>query len=73
MANEQIYEYGEYCEKCLGVENVGTFCEIPLCAVCWKDDDKSLQDWFAGEVKKALIESGIYEELPGGKFKKIET
>ncbi len=78
MSQEQIYEAGEYCEKCLGVEKVGRW-KMPnsetlgfdICQVCW-DDAEGLKIWFTSELEETLAASGEYEKLPSGKWKRIE-
>lgn len=76
MTGAQILEAGEYCEKCLGEDELFRYA-IPgsaegegflLCGPCIDDRD-TLVGWLAVEIEKELRESGDWEESADGRWK----
>lgn len=70
---EQIYEEGEYCEKCLGVENLGKWelggSPATICSDCW-DDKPGFKKWFLQELEEVLERSDEYEKISDGKWRR---
>lgn len=82
---EQIYEEGEYCAICLGVENLGLWYlkgtdaegktepfSLTICNPCYADK-AALQMWLAKEMEKALERDPTMERLPDGRWKRKNT
>ncbi len=68
-------ELMEPCEKCGKVARGGRWCVpgdedgMPICQECWEDRD-SFAKWFEAELEKAVIESGEFEQLTDGKWRR---
>lgn len=77
FAGEQIFEEGEYCDKCLGIEQLGKWSPGPkdldvtytICQGCWNDQE-SFKEWFVQELEDALAAApDEWERLPDGKWR----
>lgn len=74
-AFEVIEKLMEPCEKCGSRESVGRLmlppdCDLAICKTCHDDRDNSLVDWFAKELEEAVAESGEYEKMADGKWRR---
>jgi hypothetical protein len=77
VCREEIFEEGEYCDVCMGVENLGSWkpgrpdtdIEYAICAACWADQDK-FHEWFVGQIEEALASNpDEWEKLPDGRWR----
>jgi hypothetical protein len=73
----QIYEEGEYCDRCLGTEQLGSWnpggkdIDLPytICQACWADQE-GMEKWFVQELEDALASNpDEWEKLPDGKWR----
>jgi len=73
--SEQIYESGEYCVVCLGVDNLGRWGDanspIIVCTPCYEDTSK-FKAWIMREMEEGLAADPEMEKLPNGKWKRKE-
>lgn len=84
-SHTQIYEDGEYCVVCLGVEHLGQWhlkgtdadgktepFDLTVCQACY-DDKARLNAWLIAEMEAALEADPTMERLPDGKWAKVKT
>ncbi len=65
----------EPCEKCGKIVSGARLClptgwEMPLCFNCHQDSSGFVK-WFESELEAAIIESGEYERMPDGTYRRL--
>lgn len=70
--NTPVYEPGDYCEICLGVERLGTAtfpgdAQFTICESCHSDEPK-FKEWFVRELEEFLNESPDYVKTDDDKW-----
>jgi hypothetical protein len=77
----EIYEDGEYCAVCLGVNGLGQWhligtdaagktepFDLTVCQKCY-DDKPKLKKWLVAEMEAALEADPTMERMPDGRWK----